>query len=130
MARHNNFHLLPAPGPGLSIRGTEKDRPWYGSGCGICGNQDPDGRYSPLIPVRVRWYDPDDGWRSGVLCQGCAEDAAPRGPRPEDYAETVRRRAESRDPDRLSQSDRLDLIESIGGDDEDAIQVESDDASI
>jgi hypothetical protein len=123
----NNFALLPEPGPGLKIRGTKTDPPWYGQGCGVCGNQDPDGQYSPLIPVRVLYWDPDDGWRSGVLCQGCAEEAAERGPQPDDYAEHMRREREAKDAEGLNQIERLTILEEIHGSDQDAIQVDSED---
>ena len=125
--RSNNHHMLPPDGPGLKVRGLPTDPPWYGQGCGICGQQDPDSQYSPLIPCRVRFWDCDDGWRSGVLCQGCAEEAAERGPRPDDYAEAIRRQEEAKDAERLSQAERLAILEEIHGSDEDAIQVDSED---
>jgi len=44
-------------------------------------NQDPDG--SIAADSRARSFlDCDDGWKSGVLCQGCREDCADRGPKP------------------------------------------------
>lgn len=68
-------------GPGLTVVGDPR-RKWYGGGyCGICGHTG-----EGLIPVAVRWWDPDDGWKRGVLCEGCGEDASERGPHPEDYA--------------------------------------------
>lgn len=55
---------------------------WHGPGyCGICGDRGPS-----LEPKAVRWWDPDDGWKMGALCVGCAEGAKLRPPRPEDYA--------------------------------------------
>ena len=125
-ARSNNHHRLPPDGPGLKVRGKPADPPWYGQGCGICGQQDPDEQYSPLIPVRVVFWDPDDGWRSGVLCSGCAEEAAERGPQPDDYAEHIRRQEEAKDAERLTQAERLEIIEQTGAGDQDAIQVDSD----
>lgn len=70
--RHKN-------GKGLKVLSCEK---WYGPGyCGICGD-----RGEALIPQAVRFWDPDDGWKMGVLCGGCGIDAAENGPEPEDYA--------------------------------------------
>lgn len=76
------------PGPGLKVMPRERGaKPWYGPGyCGICGHRDTDDEYSPLIPQPVRWYDQDDGWKYGVLCLGCGEEAAARGPKAGDYA--------------------------------------------
>lgn len=69
----------PRNGPGLRVVGTET---WYGPGyCGICGETG-----NALVPRAVRWWDCDDGWRMGVLCVYCMEDARVRGPRPGDYA--------------------------------------------
>lgn len=79
-----------AGGPGLKLVGTE--RWWGGAYCGVCGNRDANSEFSPLVPQRVRWWDTDDGWKSGVLCVGCGEDAADRGPRPDDYAVVTRER--------------------------------------
>jgi hypothetical protein len=67
-------------GPGLRFLG--EPTTWYGGGyCGICGD-----RSESLVPRAVRWWDPDDGWRTGVLCVSCGRDASARGPRPDDYA--------------------------------------------
>jgi len=50
------------PGPGLRTYGLSR---WWGAGyCGVCGTRDE----SDLVPQAVRWWDPDDGWRMGVLC--------------------------------------------------------------
>ena len=67
-------------GPGLKVLSKEK---WYGShgGCDICGTAS-----DSLIPNMVRFWDCDDGWRTGVLCAYCGEDAASAGPSPDDYA--------------------------------------------
>lgn len=90
--RHHN-------GPGLRVLSTAR---WYGPGyCGICGTRDE----TLLIPQAVRWWDPDDGWKSGVLCTYCGEDARERGPQPGDYA--YRRR----DPM------RVDIAYSMGDED-------------
>ena len=85
-------------GPGLRAVGSET---WYGPGyCGICG-ADP-------VPQSVRWYDPDDGWRFGVLCAGCADDARIRGPKPGDYCQQDH-------ADKTA--DRIDAVASLSDDD-------------
>jgi hypothetical protein len=67
-------------GPGLKKLGNAKSERWYGPGyCGICGNRE-------VVPVAVRYWDPDDGWRMGVLCEGCGADCTDRGPKPDDFA--------------------------------------------
>lgn len=54
---------------------------WYGPGyCGICGDTE------NLVSRPTRWWDPDDGWRMGVLCVYCTRDAEKHGPEPGDYA--------------------------------------------
>lgn len=73
-------------GPGLRIVG-DPTRQWFGGGyCCICGQTSTKVQHSPLIGVAVRYWDPDDGWRRGVLCLGCGEEAAARGPQKGDYA--------------------------------------------
>lgn len=63
--------------PGLIVLSKEK---WYGGGyCGICGNGE-------VVPQAVRYWDCDDGWKVGVLCEYCQEEALVRGPRVDDYA--------------------------------------------
>lgn len=49
--------------------------------CAICGSEKTD-RY------RGQWWDPDDGWRWGRLCDHCAADYGPGKvkPQPDDYA--------------------------------------------
>ena len=65
-------------GPGLTVLSLERT---YGRGyCGICGDT------KAIVPRLVRYWDPDDGWRVGVLCACCTGDAAARGPRSTDYA--------------------------------------------
>jgi hypothetical protein len=65
-------------GPGIRQLGNGRE-PYYGKGyCGCCGGEP--------VPVAVRWWDCDDGWKVGVLCAGCAEEIAARGPRAEDFA--------------------------------------------
>jgi len=53
--------------------------------CGICGHQpstsDDDPNRAPL-----RWWDPDDGWKIGALCRGCADEFLDVKPKPTDYA--------------------------------------------
>jgi hypothetical protein len=83
-------------GAGLRIVGRER---WYGPGyCGVCGSRE-------VVPVAVRYWDPDDGWRMGVLCTGCGEDCSERGPRPGDYACRTRDIAE--------QAQRVDLLSEL-----------------
>lgn len=90
--------------PGLKIVGMGTGE-WYGNGyCGICGDRD------HLFPRAVRWWDADDGWRHGVLCDGCFEDAKHRGPRPDDYAVKVAER---------EIGENIDTICELLGDDQD-----------
>lgn len=81
--RTTTTRLLHEDGPGLKTQGTRR---WYGGGyCGICGNSKTEGS-TPLIGQPVHWWDPDDGWKFGVLCADCGTDAAARGPRRGDFA--------------------------------------------
>ncbi len=53
--------------------------------CRVCGytpktNNDEPNR-APL-----RFWDPDDGWKIGTLCRGCADEVLDVKPSPEDYA--------------------------------------------
>ncbi len=67
-------------GPGLKVLNPRKK--WFGPGyCGICGH-----RGESLVPRAVRWWDADDGWKMGVLCVGCGQEASARGPRKGDFA--------------------------------------------
>ena len=78
------------PGRGLTLIGRPGER-WGGLGsCGLCGETAPEGT-SPLLPQAVRWWDPDDGWRLGVLCLGCGQEARTRGPHRDDFAVATRR---------------------------------------
>jgi len=52
--------------------------------CGICGHV-PAAKDEPNR-APLRFWDPDDGWKIGSLCAGCAEEALTRQPKPEDYA--------------------------------------------
>ena len=64
---------------GCGVKVLSRER-WYAGGyCGICGDRD-------VIPRAVRYWDPDDGWRMGVLCHGCHEEYRDRGPQASDYA--------------------------------------------
>ena len=72
---------------------------WYGSfgGCNICGCS----KEGDLIPRAVRYWDPDDGWRSGVLCRYCIKHCGDRGPLESDYAFQ---------PEILSKSKKIDAV--------------------
>lgn len=102
------------PGPGLKIVG-DPSTPWYGSfgGCNICGHAG-----ESLVPVRVRYWDCDDGWRSGVLCVYCGEDCSARGPRPDDYAVAT--------SDPQTKAALLDVIDEVNAGDDDAAFTESE----
>ena len=105
-----NVHV---PGPGLKVVG-DTSRAWYGPGyCGICGD-----RGESLVPVRVRFWDADDGWKSGVLCVGCGVEAAERGPKADDYAVVTA------DPE--YRAELLNAIDLASAGDDDAAHVESD----
>src|SRR3990167_10665034 len=86
------------PGPGLKV--LDRKTRWYGGGyCGICGS-----RGDELIPQAVRYWDPDDGWRMGVLCSYCGEEAAARGPKPDDYPVATRDEG----------AERVEVLASLG----------------
>ena len=53
--------------------------------CGVCGHQ-PYSRSDEPNRSPLRWWDPDDGWKIGTLCHGCAEEVLDRTPQPGDYA--------------------------------------------
>lgn len=81
--------MIHAEGPGLRVLSSER---WFGPGyCGICGD-----RGDALVARAVRFWCPDDGWKMGVLCIHCGQEAAARGPRPDDYASVVREDAAER----------------------------------
>lgn len=91
-----------ANGPGLKVLSTET---WWGQGyCGVCGDREP----KSLLPQAVRWWDPDDGWKMGVLCEGCGEEVRERGPQPDDYAVVVKSR------DELPQERKIDILVAMG----------------
>lgn len=79
--KENNIFGLDLNGPFVKQLSNET---WYGSfgGCNICGEK----REGFLIPRAVRWWDPDDGWKHGVLCRPCMLECSERGPRKSDYA--------------------------------------------
>lgn len=85
---------------------------WYGQHgcCDVCGDT------TNLIPRAVRFWDPDDGWRVGVLCLWCTKDREQRGPKPQDYAYAKRNRGSS-----------LDAIAEICGNDMDAMCADLED---
>jgi len=96
------------------------NKKWFGPGyCGICGQRDPDSTYSPLIPKMVRYWCPDDGWKTGVLCSGCAEDCKDRGPRRGDYAYQD-----------ASNGETIDSLNEVLGDDQDGFHSELEDFGI
>ena len=65
---------------GKGLKWINRREKWYGGGyCGICGSRE-------LIPTACRYWDPDDGWKFGVLCEYCADECRERGPEPGDYA--------------------------------------------
>ncbi len=92
-------------GAGLRVYPRSTDGPWYGPGyCGVCGT-----RGDSLIPQAVRWYDPDDGWKMGVLCGDCGEEVREQGPRAEDYAVVTGKV--------ILQAERIDVNVSHGDED-------------
>lgn len=98
-AQHTSY------GPGLRL---QHDGTWYGGGyCGICGHRGED-----LVPRAVRWWDPDDGWRRGVLCTYCGEEQVNCTPGPDDYASLEAERQETR-------ARGIDLLSEMLGDDQD-----------
>ena len=67
-----------------------------------------------MIAQPVRWWDADDGWKMGVLCSGCGEDAAERGPRPDDYAVVTRANPDEAERIDVEAGDDLDAAYSGG----------------
>jgi len=67
-----------------------------------------------IIPQAVRYWDCDDGWRVGVLCRGCGEDAAERGPRPGDYASATEQREHAEYLDLDAELSAGDLDHMVG----------------
>ena len=85
--------------PGVKVLSSER---WWGPGyCGVCGTRDE----TELLPRAVRYWDPDDGWKMGVLCEGCTEECYYRGPRPSDYAVVTRH-----EDGALSADEKIDLL--------------------
>lgn len=65
---------------GKGLKYMNRREKWYGGGyCGICGSRE-------VVPVCCRYWDCDDGWRVGVLCEYCADECRADGPKPGDYA--------------------------------------------
>ena len=81
----SNLSYSHPEGPGLKI--LDRSTVWYGPGH-CCGRKCISGFY--LIPQAVRFWDPNHGWKVGVLCTFCGLEAARRGPKPDDYATTPR----------------------------------------
>ena len=52
--------------------------------CAICGYTPKGGSEPNYTPIR--FWDPDDGWKTGTLCRHCANEAVVRTPQPTDYA--------------------------------------------
>ncbi len=76
-------------GPGLKVLESTYG-PYYGRGyCDICGDRGPN-----LVPALVRYWEPDEGWKLGVLCVDCGRDASERGPKPDDYAVAMAKRTD------------------------------------
>ncbi len=55
--------------------------------CGICGHSPSANEMPNYAPLR--WWDCDDGWKIGTLCEGCAKHNLLAKPKPEDYAYAV-----------------------------------------
>lgn len=92
-------------GKGLKVLSTAR---WFGPGyCGICGTREEGGEFG-LIARAVRYWDCDDGWRMGVLCVGCGEEATDRGPEEGDYALTIP------DPFDIDTGERIDITVQLG----------------
>jgi hypothetical protein len=53
--------------------------------CSICGHHPRTERDAPNVGP-VRFWDPDDGWKIGTLCQGCYRSFGKVKPHPNDYA--------------------------------------------
>ena len=80
-----NSPLIHREGPGL--RELNPYELWYGGGyCGLCGDRATEAITCAVVPRVLRWWDGDDGWKTGILCLSCAGYAASRGPQPGDYA--------------------------------------------
>ena len=89
-------------GPGLKYLNT-KQVWWGGCYCGICGSRNE----SELIPRAVRYWDADDGWKMGILCQECTDEARDRGPRKGGYAYPL-------PPEEVSKGERIDILAEYG----------------
>jgi hypothetical protein len=99
--------------PGLKSLGSSTY--WGGCYCAICGDreyQKEEPYYAGLVPRHVRFWDCDDGWKSGVLCKHCLDEVAHRGPRDDDYASQ----------DARTNEDAVNELASLMGDDADGLQ--------
>jgi len=101
--------LQHVQGPGLKVIGKDK---WYGSwgGCDICGTTSNE----TLIPIAVRFWDCDDGWKVGVLCADCGDYVYGQGPKEDDYAYNKRNRGQG-----------IDVLSEVLAGDEDGIWAET-----
>lgn len=111
-------------GPGLKKLGKASDERWYGPGyCGICGSrtfaENPHDR--GVVPLAVRYWDPDDGWKMGVLCVGCGEDCTSHGPRPDDFA--------CREQAHILAAERIDILNELYAGDLDGVWADQDDCA-
>ena len=98
-------------GPGLKVLSPHR---WFGGGyCGICGESD---EVAGLVPRCVRYWDPDDGWKVGILCVHCAPHIARRGPQPDDSAYPRRQRQVERITAYATEELGSDLDDLIGED--------------
>jgi hypothetical protein len=101
--------------PGLKSLGTATY--WGGCYCKICGDRDYEKEepyYQGLVPRHVRFWDCDDGWKSGVLCKHCLDEVAHRGPKDDDYAVVTQANA--------SNDEVVSAMADLLGDDADGLQ--------
>lgn len=104
-----NNTLQHTPGPGLKVLTNNQ---WYGwGGCDCCGTTSDE----YFVPRQVRYWDCDDGWKVGALCQPCGEEAAVKGPDSKDYAYNKRGRDKS-----------IDAVADLLDGDEDGIWAEAE----
>jgi hypothetical protein len=86
------------PDTGLKVLSKET---WYGTGyCGICGSE-------KIVPTAVRYWEPDEGWLMGVLCEFCTKDASERPPIDSDYAVLVANKED------LPSCEKIDLLTDL-----------------
>lgn len=53
--------------------------------CGVCGRI-PKDKTEPTNFGPIRWWDPDDGWKIGTLCESCYNEVGKDVPKPDDFA--------------------------------------------